>query len=336
MRNIAFVWMLLVFCACSDSDKQRTITEFAKTGELTAEVVAVPVPYLVPRYMGISGDYLLIHKVREEKLFSIYSLPDLTHVADAGMRGQGPNDFNLLDTRSFQMTEYGFKVIDANLNMLKDVEIVDNGLNVKESKLLFAQGVASNGFYPMGKGRYVAFTQPDSDKEFAIYDENTGEFSLVEGSYPHWQELPKNMPVFLAYLKTCVAHLDGKRFAAFYGRYKRWRLFDDSMELISDIDVRVEPYKADATLEGAEQHTYYIGQPYATDKYIYVLCSNKNAGKDERSELQVWDWDGNPVACYTFDRKLSLIAVSEKYNKIYGVDNLIEDQLFVYEFSMFD
>ncbi len=336
MKYIVFVLILSVFCTCSDSDKERTITEFPATGELEAEVVTVPVSFLAPRYMGISGNRLLIHKVREEKLFSIYSLPDLTHVADAGVKGQGPNDFNLLDTRSFQMTEHGFKVIDANLNMLKDVEILENGLSVKESKLLFGQGVASNGFYPMGEGRYVAFAQPDSDKEFAIYDENSGEFSLVECSYPHWQELPKDMPAFMAYLKTCVAHPDGKRFAAFYGRYKRWRLFDDSMKLIGDIDVRVAPHKADATLAGPEQPTYYIGQPYATDKYIYVLCSNKNTDKDGRSELQVWDWEGNPVACYTFDRKLSLMAVSEKYDRIYGVDNLIENQIFVYDLSMLD
>lgn len=331
MRKFVFVLMLLVFCACSDSDKQKTIMEFAKTGELTAEIVTVPVPYLIPRYMGISGDYLLIHKVREEKMFSIYSLPDLTHVADAGMRGQGPNDFNLLDTRSFQMTESGFKVIDANLNMLKDVEIVDNGLSVKASKQLFGQGLASNGFYPMGKGRYVTFTQPDSDKEYALYDENTAEFSLVDIEYPHWQEIPQEIPVFMSYLRTCVAHPEGKRFAAFYGRFKRWRLFDASMDLISEIDVRVEPYKADATLDVAKQPVYYIGQPYATIRHIYVLCSNKNTSKDRCSELQIWDWDGNPVACYTFDRKLSLMAISEKYGKIYAIDNQIENQIFVYD-----
>ena len=162
------------------------------------------------------------------------------------------------------------------------------------------------------------------------FDENTGEFTPVEGDYPHWQEIPKEVPVFLTYLKTCVSHPNGKRFAAFYGRFKRWRLFDESLNMIKDIDVKVEPCQTDAAQNPANQPTYYIGQPYATDKHIYVLCSNKNTEKDGRSELQVWDWDGNALACYTFDRKLSLMAISEKYNKIYGVDNMIEDKIFVY------
>lgn len=331
MKNIVFLLMSLMLYGCSGSDKQKTVTEFMVSGDLTAEVVSVPVPYLVPRYMGISGDYLFVYKEREENLFSLFSLPDLEHLATVGQRGKGPHDFNLLDTRSFQITPDGFHVIDANLNARKEVEIDRESLKVKSSKQIFGQGLASNGFYPMGKGRYVTFTQPDSDKEYVLYDESTGDFSLVDIEYPHWQDIPKEIPAFMTYARTCVPHPDGKRFAAFYSRFKRWRLFDASLNLISEVDVRIVPYEADAALEVAEQPIYYIGQPYATDEYIYVLCSNKNTSKDGRSELQVWDWEGNAVACYTFDRRLSLMAICEKYGKIYAIDNQVEDQMFVYD-----
>lgn len=331
MRDIVCLLMSLLLYACSGSNKQKTVTEFMVSGDLTAEVISVPVPYLVPRYMGISGDYLFVYKEREDKLFSLFSLPDLEHLATVGQRGQGPHDFNLLDTRSFQITSEGFNVIDAKLNALKEVEIDHKRLKVKSSKQLFSKGLASNGFYPMGEGRYITFTQPDSNKEYAYYDENTGDFSLMEVEYPHWQDIPKEFPVFMTYVRTCVSHPDGKCFAAFYSRFKRWRLFDSSLNLISEVDVRVKPCKADATLEVAEQPIYYIGQPHATEKHIYVLCSNRNTSKDGRSELQVWDWQGNAVACYTFDRKLSLMAISMKYGKIYGIDNQIEDKMFVYD-----
>lgn len=334
MKKVSFFLMLLMFCACVDSGKQKVVHEFGAYGELVAEVVPVPVPYLIPRYMGISGDYLLVHKVREEKLFSLFSLPDLTYVADVGIKGQGPDDFNLLDTRSFQMTQDGFHVIDANLNMWKEVEIADKSLKVKTSKQIFGRGMSSNGFYPLWDGRYVTLTQPDSEMEFAIYDMDNGEFCTVESKYPHWQEISKEIPAFMAYIKTCVSHPDGKRFAAFYSRFKRWRLYDESMNMMADVDVQVEPCKADIELDPSEQPVYYIGQPYATNKYIYALCSNRNTEKDGRSELHIWDWEGNPVACYTFDRKLSLIAVSEKYGKIYGIDNQTEDLLFMYKLPL--
>ena len=57
-----------------------------------------------------------------------------------------------------------------------------------------------------------------------------------------------------------------------------------------------------------------------------MLCANLQTGVDCH-ELQVWDWEGRPVARFKFDRKLSMMAVSPKYNKIYALDN----ELYVYD-----
>ena len=47
--------------------------------------------------MGIVGEKLVVYKEKEEKLFSLFNLPDCSYIGDMGNRGQGPNDFNLLD-----------------------------------------------------------------------------------------------------------------------------------------------------------------------------------------------------------------------------------------------
>lgn len=337
MKRILYALTLgVLLSCCGHGDSSITVTTFEKEGELTAEEITVPVPFLVPRYLGVSGNYLFVYKEREDVLFSIFSLPDMKHLTCAGKRGQGPNDFNLLDTRSFRITSDGFDVIDANLNMLKEVCISDGGLEVKKSKTLFNRGMTSNGFYPLADGNFVTLGQlGQGEKEYILYQPEKEEFITI-GEYPEWQEGPKGTPEFMTYVKTCVTHPKGNLFAAFYGRFKRWRLYDSSLNLKADIDVRVEPFEADVTLPSSKQPIYYIGQPYATDEYIYVLCSNGNTSMHGKSELQIWGWDGSAVARYFFDRKLSMIAISEKYKKIYAIDNRTEDKIFVYDFPVIE
>ena len=84
---------------------------------------------------------MMYHVIYSRKIFFsryiLFSLPDLEHLATVGQRGKGPHDFNLLDTRSFQITPDGFHVIDANLNARKEVEIDHESLKVKSSKQIF-------------------------------------------------------------------------------------------------------------------------------------------------------------------------------------------------------
>lgn len=76
-----------------------------------------------------------------------------------------------------------------------------------------------------------------------------------------------------------------------------------------------------------------MGQPYATNDHIYTLCENSNmhdTQKNYRCELQVWTWEGKPIACFEFDRKISLMAISWKYNKLYAFDNSLENEIYIY------
>jgi hypothetical protein len=310
------------------------VTAFGKTGELMASVKKISEPVLLPRFMCVANDYLFVYKEKESLLFEIFHLPEGTYLCSAGYRGQGPDDFLLLDTRSFQVSGNGFKVMEAGTNQLKTVLFENNQLHVSHAEKML-ENPSNNGFYPLADSIYLTLGNIGDLNEYNLLDKKTG--SITEtGDYPQWAGANVTEPgqVFFTYLKSCVVHPDGRKFAAFYARFKRLRIYDHSATLLHDIDVRTEPYSTNTE----NQYVYYIGQPQAVGNYIHALCLNSKEHPDAPNacELQIWDWDGNPVACYRFDRKISLIALSEKYNKLFALDMAVDDELYIYDIPEFE
>ena len=56
----------------------------------------------------------------------------------------------------------------------------------------------------------------------------------------------------------------------------------------------------------------------ATDKYIYVLYSDKPNSEPEHFRLGVFDWSGNPFKAYTFDPVVARMAISLDDKYCYG------------------
>lgn len=337
MKHLLLLLLVFVLNACDhDNEKATIVTSFPQTGKLQAQVTQLPVPVLLPRYMGIVGEKLVVYKEKEEKLFSLFNLPDCSYIGDMGNRGQGPNDFNLLDTRSFYLYENEFKVLEVGSNLLKTVAIQNDELKVVNNQPIFEQGISNNGFYPLADDIYLTLGRLDEENEYCLLNEKTGEIIKTD-IYPNWVEIKRKKntpPLFVTYLKTCVVHPNGKKFASFYARFKHLRIYDQNAHLLHDIDVQIEPYSTNFEEEVQYQSGYYMGQPYATNDHIYILCENsnpRNTKKDNHCELQVWTWEGRAIACFEFDRKISLMAISRKYNKLYALDNSIENEIYIYD-----
>jgi hypothetical protein len=334
MKYIVLLGLLILFCTCSGRTGQTTVvTAFPVTGKLNAYVQKIPEPLLLPRYMCVSDEYLFVYKEKESMLFEIFHLPDGAYLCTAGMRGQGPSDFGLLDTRSFEATEKGFKVMEAGSNLLKTVVFENNRLSITQSDKMFVGQVFNNGFYSIGDSVYLTLGNIGESEEYGLYDKKTGTFTKT-GEYPRWTAASDDpIQIFFIYLKSCVVHPGGKKFAAFYSRFKRIRIYEQ-MKLLHDVEVRIAPCSTEIQDSGMALSVYYTGQPQVIGKYIYALCSNSKEEKTDlpnACELHVWDWSGNPVACYQFDRKISLMTLSEKHNKIYALDLSIDNELYVYD-----
>ena len=328
------IFALLAFSCASSTQEISQVTSFPVMGKLTASIIPISKPILLPRYIGCLTDYLIVYKEKEEHLFSFFRLDDGTYLNESGTRGQGPDVFNMLDSRSFD-TECGhnlFSVMEAGSNLHKNVRYDGNGLSVVNTKAVFAQGISNNGFYELMDSVYLTLGRIESNNEFCLLNMKTGKLE-EKGDYPKWinsDEVLHSPPLFVPYLKVCAVHPDKSKFIVFYMGFKRFRIYDNSLNLLHDVDVQINPCHTAFGEEMQNQPVYYIAQPYATHNHIYVLCANQHTGV-ERYELQVWGWDGQPVACFSLDRKLSMMAISLQYNKIYALDNLVDNELYVYD-----
>lgn len=335
---IALLPYFLLLCACHTApNKEVVITEFPETDSLIASEVNIPEPILLPRFMGIANHKIFVYKEKEEKLFSFFALPDGEYLGSAGTRGQGPDEFGLLDTRSFSTSDENFKVMVAQSNQLKTVAYEDSCLKVLHSEKCFEQGAPNNGFYPLADSIYLTLSNLTDSQEYRLF--NKKDYSNIPvGEYPQWTKEYTDNPTarFFAYIKNCVVHPQKNKFAAFYGYFKRLRIYDSSAKLLHDIDVQIAPCHTNFgdAMDTKNRPVYYIGQPQSVGNYIYALCSNASgSGFDAKSdsELHVFDWQGKPVACYKFDRRISLFAICKEHRKIAAIDNRTADKLYIYD-----
>lgn len=81
--------------------------------------------------------------------------------------------------------------------------------------------------------------------------------------------------------------------------------------------------------------TIYFKRIVPTDEGFKLCCNDRriyHVSLDDGS-VQVWRWDGAPVASYWLDHRISSFALSERTGKIYAVstDEGAADQIFVYD-----
>lgn len=79
--------------------------------------------------------------------------------------------------------------------------------------------------------------------------------------------------------------------------------------------------------------TIYYTLIKASDKYIYALCQNQQSSQfvNNIPKIEVWDWDGNPVAEFTLDKSICAFDVYED-KVFYGMDYSSMDCIFRYDF----
>lgn len=332
----SYKWIAILSLAlfsCSDKvPRERVVKAFEDEGVLVAAQHTIPEPILLPRHMGISGDYLYVYKEREKKTFVLFKLSDLSYIMETGDKGQGPNDFNLVDTRSFIPTADGFKVIEAGSGHLKDVVITSKGLVVRHSQRMFPKGMATNGFYPLDDSLCLSLGRMDGKHEYSLIDMTSGNMTDV-GMYPDWEGImdSEDFLPFFVFLKRCVVHPSQKKFAAFYSKFKRFRIYDSEVNLLYDVEVSTSPCHTAFDDNVDKWPVYYLGEPYATRNLIFSLCSYNATDKEGQSELHVWDWDGNPIGCYSLGHSISLMTIDEQRGRVIAMDVNQDSILYVYD-----
>lgn len=287
---------------------------------LEADSISIPPVLLSVTRLFIANDMLVAYEQRRDTLFSFWSLPHCDYLFSAGTKGQGPDEFLMLD-RTYSETSQGFKLFELASNKVKEIAVDASGsFKVVANKQLNIEGRGLNRFLFLENGR-CCFVSDKEEYEFALLDEK-GSLTYF-GDYPNGilekgdDELNR-----FTYNKLTVSNPKGDKFASFYAYVKCCRIYNSKGEL--SVETMLEQPKKTAS---GERYVYYSSYPYADNEYIYLL-TNENEGK----VLEVWNWEGILLARYLLDKPIDCLAVYSKQRKMYALCK--ENENIIYTFDI--
>ena len=327
MRRIfGAICIVILFASCQRESKVRFVDAFPNNGSLVGvehyvyENSGTPV-----NKMAVFQHNLLIASISrkvDEHIFRLYHLPDLSLLTGFGMRGHGHNEFVTLDFRQMQMLDDGFMVLDPNRSQMVCISYDGSQFNVDEDRSYHYQPEYQesmmNGNMFVNEETSISWTNiyAGSNYEYELWNIPGKHMVKSFGHWPKWVFIGETLP-HLVYMKSSVLSGDKRRFASFYVYFRHWRLFTTGGRLIKELHLEMESFN-ELPKRPSERKTYYYTQPLTIGDRIFVLCRNNISGHSD-VYLEVWNWEGDPIARYQLDRELDHFAIEG--NVMYGVDN---------------
>lgn len=311
-------FLILFFLLEGCTSKEKLVEQFPPLKELKADSISTPPILLSVTRLFITNNMLVAYQQRSDTMFSFWKLPECRYLFRAGSRGEGPNDFLMLD-RTFQEMSDGFKAFEIASNKVKEVAVDSVGtFKVVSLKQLEVEQRGLNRFLFLKNDSYC-FISDKEEYEYALLDKD-GTVHYF-GNYPEGllEKKEEELNRFV-YNKLTIANPQGDKFAAFYAYIKLCRIYNSKGELLKE--TMLESSQKDAS---EEKTIYYSSYPYADENYIYVL-TDKEGGK----VLEIWDWEGIPRAHYLLDKPVNCLARSSTDGKLYAVCQDREDVVYVY------
>lgn len=316
-RNLALFVSTLLFTACSHTENH--LVSLPSPQKVETDSIEVPPVLLSVTRMFLSGDRMVAYQERNDTLFSFWKLPECKFLYAAGVRGEGPNEFLMLD-RNFREKPNGFSSFEIQANRIKEVEALDDGtFRITSCRPVNTDVQPLNRLLMLADSSFC-FVSDKEEYEFTLLkkDGTTHDF----GTYPvRLLQEEADTPHRFTYNKLTVAHPDGSKFAAFYAYVGLVRIYGADGTLQAEA---VLPKKRPAL--GEEKTVYYRSFPYATSRSIYVLTQEA-----DMTLLEQWSWKGELEKRYVLPFSVSSFAVGEAENRMYAVSPEREDRIYTYQ-----
>jgi len=345
MRNLKKLLLLIfttgIIISCSRTPEHtKTVTALPLEDTLEAETVSVEseTEFInLIKIANVNEEYLVFVDDVEQGVFKVFSLPDLVFQYVWGRMGRGPDELSFVSLKQidvfrdqllFYEEPYArmkfYRVTDSVLTFTREQDLSFknkrnpiNGLKIMDDSLLIAR-YGYGGAATISEDEFIALAPGNRDPLFTF------------GSYPK-TEL-EGAERSQQYSKLTAARPGGSRFAAFYRKYNRFKIFDHKGSLISEVHVN------DPSLPEISENSDFIYRFAASagEKYIYTLAVNSKEQDLENNPLaagmsvEIWTWDGDPVKRFYIDPPTPRFAISEKHNRMYGFSLRMDNAIYEY------
>lgn len=281
----------------------------------------------------VSGNNLIFARTFTEPFFLIFSLPDCKYIGGFGRKGKGPNEFELPDARTARSMTNGFKLFDAHKGLI----YIDFS-EYSTTKRFYSRQIKLPGeLYtlndPIQLNDNIVIGMPyvmKSDKMYVKFNMNSKEIAYF-GNYPKFYPGQLKELIWSAFYRHSVIKPGGLGFASFFDEIKMLRIYDSNLTLQHEVIMQVPDLFEGKKFK--ENPMVYYQSAKATDKYIFALCLNTRLNNSDETlpDIEIWDWNGNPVARLKLDHFIHAFDVTPDGKGIYGMDHEISDKLFYYD-----
>ncbi len=293
-----------------------------------------PVVYANTPGVVITGNFLIVMRsFSGSPLYFVFEMPNCKYLGYFGMLGKGPNEFEVPDARSARPTEKGFKIFDTHKGLLF-VDLTSFSSNksfkVKQIKLPGELYILNDAVQINDS---IIYGMPYAGKTEKLYVKYNIHSSKIDyfGEYPAFFPKGNKGNYWGLIWRYSVVKPDGTKYASFFARFKMFRIYNNFELLLKEKIMEVPENTFNPKRKAGNIGTYY-NVVKATNKYIYAICLNGHFNETEDyPTLEVWDWDGNPVAKLKLQNFVFSFDITQDNKKIYCMDREIDDKIFVYD-----
>ena len=337
-NNLSIIGLIgLLLLSCTGGEKEIKLRNLKIDGELTGQTFSITDKVLMPLKIFASEDKILILDYTRKDVFKVMRLPGYDYLYSSGNLGEGPEDFISVNPESTCLKDGIFEFLD--MGKVRRFTLSNVGLSEIESVSLPILSSPLNNLEKISDSVYIANTPvyAEDDFEHMIININSSGVSKYFGHFPKGNfELNSQQERHIAFHCSSTANPSLGRYATFYTYFKRFKIYDDSGDLIKEVVIQPngeKPY----LLKDNKQNIIHFAEPFSSSNYIYVLYIGQSVRDLENYEeeyfprLTIWDWDGNPIAQYKLNLPITSFAISEDKHQLYGISYLSMGKIFQFE-----
>lgn len=336
MRLIITLMICLSFLQCARETPQDKFYEFEKVRQITLQNMEYPDIIGIGMQLVQIDSLFIINDFHGDSLLNIYDPKSHEIKKRLISKGSGPDDMtspleiNLCGDRLYILSRPLFKFAYIQKDSILDLHPQMNAHTVLPQM--------SDRFLPLNDSLFIFSGM--WEQRYALYQKNKKDSIRTFGDYPSFIPGEKDIPVMpKAMFHQCemVKHPQKNIFATASNYVLEIFSFDSTGKDIPVLKFRKKLGNYDYTFNSGELVSVErkdnsdprVLRISCTENNLYLLREVK--GDEERMEIYVIDWEGNPVGLIEVDKKITAFVINEHEHKGFCLAEAPECMLYSFD-----
>jgi hypothetical protein len=315
--SVCFIAVLFIFIASCNNNSSKIVFDYVEN----KSVDTIPIQHIfIPTFMTLTQDLLTITSYGSGEMLHFYKTPALKYLYSTGRNGQGPHEFQAFPmigqtTSANKLYIWGYTPITIKEWIVRNDSLVlnetyrlnhyenFNQLHVVQDSIFVYSAIPSDFSikkYNLKANREIGKIALKMDEhQQPFYSSNYGLVAANDSFIVYAYYYKKQIDIYDVFSLKLKKRISGN--------------YDYQTPIVGDNDNNIQQYI-----------NVVAGQQYFYALYQGRSSKNKTINSDV---IEVFDYNGNPVAKYTFDICPQIFTIDETNHILYGYNFKFEDHL---------